>query len=207
MGELRQRGRIWWIRYYRNGRRHEESARTAKRTEAETLLKLREGDVAKGLPVSAKIGQLRFDEAAEDLLTDYRVNAKRALGHVERRVRKALKPWFGGRRMASITTADIRAYVAQRQADEAANATINRELAALKRMFSLAVQGGKLLQRPYIPMLQEDNVRRGFFEREQFDSVRRHLPEALSSVATFAYLTGWRTRSEILPMQWHQSRF
>ncbi len=80
MGELRQRGRIWWIRYYRNGRRHEESARTAKRGEAETLLKLREGDIAKGIPVSAKIGQFRFDEAAEDLLTDYRVNAKRALG-------------------------------------------------------------------------------------------------------------------------------
>jgi site-specific recombinase XerD len=39
--------------------------------------------------------------------------------------------------MASLTTADIRAYVAQRQADGYANATINRELAALKRMFTL----------------------------------------------------------------------
>jgi integrase len=58
-------------------------------------------------------------------------------------------------------------------------------------MFSLSVQGGKLLQRPYIPMLQED-------------SVRRHLPEPLRAVATFAYLTGWRTKSEILPTQWHQ---
>ena len=55
-------------------------------------------------------------------------------------------------------------------------------------------QAGKLLQRPYIPMLQENNVRRGFFEREQFDIVRAHLPEPLQAVATFAYLTGWRTR-------------
>lgn len=30
MGQLRKRGDIWWIRYYRNGRRYEESARTEK---------------------------------------------------------------------------------------------------------------------------------------------------------------------------------
>ena len=91
-----------------------------------------------------------------------------------------------------------------RQAEGAASATINWELAALKRMFTLAIQAGTLLQRPHIPMLGGDNVRRGFFERDQFDSVRRHLPSALQGVATFAYLTGWRTRSEILSLQWHQ---
>jgi hypothetical protein len=26
MGEIRKRGRIWWIRYYRNGQRIEESS-------------------------------------------------------------------------------------------------------------------------------------------------------------------------------------
>jgi hypothetical protein len=46
-----------------------------------------------------------------------------------------------------------------------ANATINRELAAFKRTFTLAIQAGKLVQRPFIPMLAEDNVRKGFFER------------------------------------------
>lgn len=28
MGSLRKRGGVWWIRYYRNGRRSEESANT-----------------------------------------------------------------------------------------------------------------------------------------------------------------------------------
>ena len=106
--------------------------------------------------------------------------------------------------MASLTTADVRAYVTQRQADKAANGTINRELSALKRMFTLACQGGKLLVAPHIPMLQEDNVRRGFFEREQFEAVRRRLPAEVQPVVTFAYLTGWRINSEVLTMQWHQ---
>ena len=40
------------------------------------------------------------------------------------------------------------------------NAEINRELAALKRAFSLAVKDGKLMVKPYIPMLKENNVRK-----------------------------------------------
>jgi integrase len=50
-------------------------------------------------------------------------------------------------------------------------------------------------------------TRTGFFEREQFESVRRNLPEALQPVISFAYITGWRIRSEILPLQWRQVDF
>jgi integrase len=83
-------------------------------------------------------------------------------------------------------------------------ATINRELALLKRMFTLAVQAGKLHTKPHIPMLREDNTRRGFFEREQFEAVRAALSAALRPVVTFAYVTGWRIKSEILPLEWRQ---
>ena len=89
----------------------------------------------------------------------------------------------------------------------AAAATVNRELAALERMFSLAVQGEQLQRMPYIEMLRENNARRGFFEREQFESVRAHLPAYARPAATFAYITGWRLKSEILPLQWRQVDF
>lgn len=94
MGELRQRGRTWWVRYYRNGQRHEESAHSRTKQAAIDLLRVREGDVAKGVPVSAKVGRLRFEEAATDVLNDYRTNGKRSLGHVERRVQLHLTPFF-----------------------------------------------------------------------------------------------------------------
>lgn len=99
---------------------------------------------------------------------------------------------------------NVRVLVTQRQTDRAANGTINREPSALKRMFTLACQAGKLLAAPHIPMLQEDNVRRGFFEREQFESVHRLLPAEVQPVVTFGYLTGWRINSEVLTLQWHQ---
>src|SRR5437764_1221275 len=115
MGQIRQVGRIWWIRYYRAGKRHEESSGSKKKSAAIDLLKKREGDVAHGLAVSPKIGRLRFEEAAADLLNDYRVNGKRSVDEVARRIEKHLAPYFAGRRMSVITTADIRSYVADRQ--------------------------------------------------------------------------------------------
>ncbi len=71
----------------------------------------------------------------------------------------------------------------------------------MKRMFSLALAAEKLLRRPHIPTLQENNVRKGFFEREQFRSVVKHFPEDLKPVMGVAYITGWRIKSEILTRQ------
>jgi integrase len=59
----------------------------------------------------------------------------------------------------------------------------------------------KLLMKPHIPMLKENNVRTGFFEREQFLSVQKHVPEDLRPLMAFFYLTGWR-HSEVLALQW-----
>ena len=204
MGELRQRGRIWWLRYYRDGRRFEESSGTDKYEKAKGILKEREGDAAKGVPYATSMGRLRFDEAMTDLETEYTVNKRDSLDHLKRRIALHLKPWFGGRRMTKITAADINAYVEHRQKKGAAAASINRELAILKRAYTLAIRAGKLLHahRPYIAMLAEHNVRTGFFEADQFTTVKGKLRPALQPVAEFAYLTGWRVQSEVLPLEW-----
>jgi integrase len=213
MGSLYRRGSIWWIKYYANGRPYRESSGSEREKDAKDLLKSREGKIADGIPVTPKVGRVTFEEASKDLLNEYLTNRRKTYDDLERRIDKHLTPAFGKRRLGSIQTADVRTFIAERQREirddkgkvtkhAASNAEINRELAALKRMFTLAVQGGKLHHKPHIPMLQEDNVRRGFFEKEQFESVRKHLPADLRPVVTFAYLTGWRTKSEILPLQW-----
>ena len=56
-------------------------------------------------------------------------------------------------------------------------------------------------------MLRENNVRTGFFEHDQFIAVRQHLPAHLKPVVTFAYITGWRVPSEVLPLEWRQVDF
>src|SRR5262245_23524386 len=103
-------------------------------------------------------------------------------------------------------SARIREYIAARQAAGASNGTVNRELAALKRAYTLAMQARKIGLRPHIPLLAEDNARQGFFERDQFETVCAHLPERVRPVAAFAYCTGWRLR-EVLGLTWDRVDF
>ena len=214
----RQKGRtVWMLKYDRDGRPIVESSGTDVKDEARDTLKLREAAIVKGAPVTNRSGRVRFEDLAADIVNEYKANGRRSLGHLERRIALHLRPDFGGRRASTITTSDIRAYIASRQVpvvgDDgtdrpgASNAEINRELAALKRMYTLAVQAEKLQHRPHIPMLEEHNVRKGFFERDQFEAVRTHLPTDLQHVATVAYLTGWRVPSEVLTLQWSQVDF
>lgn len=122
-------------------------------------------------------------------------------------VERHVLPFFGGKRAETITTADARKFILMRQEQGASNAEINRGTAILRRAFTFAIETGKLFSRPHVPMLRENNVRTGFFERDQFESVRRNLSDALRAVITFAFITGWRIRSEVLPLQWRQVDF
>jgi hypothetical protein len=46
----------------------------------------------------------------------------------------------------------------------------------MRQPFTLALEAEKIHRAPKIRPLQEDNIRSDFFEREQFEAVRRHLP-------------------------------
>lgn len=224
---LRKGSKKYWIKYVQHGRVIRESTETENIADARRQLRTREGDVVKGIPVDPDAGRITFEEAAADLLNDYAMNGKKTLDDVRRRIKKHLVPYFGNRRMVVITTADLRAYVAKRRAEGSAvrqrrkgkhavapdtpedrravsSAEINRELAVLKRMFSLAIQAGKLTYKPHFPMLQENNVRVGFLEHEHYLAILTHLPACMRPVVTFAYITGWRINSELLPMEWRQ---
>lgn len=71
-------------------------------------------------------------------------------------------------------------------------------------MFNLALHAEKIVRKPYIPTLAENNVRQGFFERSEFDAVLARLPEYLRPPLLFAYQVVWRVRSEILSLMWRQ---
>ncbi|HLW71070.1 MAG TPA: site-specific integrase [Candidatus Binataceae bacterium] len=51
-------------------------------------------------------------------------------------------------------------------------------------------------------MLHVENARKGFFEADQYRAIIEQLPEYLKPVAMAAYITGWRTKSELLSRQW-----
>lgn len=115
-----------------------------------------------------------------------------------------LRGFFGDYRALDITADRLVSYANARAAEKAAPATIVNELAALKRGFSLAVRAARLLHKPAFPTIRPDNVRKGFFERADFQALLTQLPEYLRAPITFAYLTGWRVHSEVLSLCWRQ---
>src|SRR5262249_50178246 len=76
-----------------------------------------------------------------------------------------------------------------------------RELATLSRMLRLGYAAGKVLRLPVIARLKEAAPREGFFERDQYDAVRRQLAPDLQVAVAIAYTYGWRIQSEVLQLE------
>jgi integrase len=204
MGSIYRRGEVYWIKYYRQGKPYRESTKSEKESDAKRLLKTREGEIAQGKIPGIYFDRIRFDELAEEFLAEYRINERKSLQRAEISVAH-LKDAFSGLRATVITTPCIQAYIETRIAEKAARATINRELAALKRIFSLGARQTppKVDKIPFIPMLKENNIRKGFFEHGDFIAIRDALPDYLKGFMTFAYKVGWRL-SEIMMLTWSQ---
>ncbi len=204
MGSIYKRGNLYWIKYSRRGKTYRESSESDKRMVARELLAKREGEIAQGKIPGIHFEKVLFDELAEDLLTDYRINQKKSTWRAEISVEN-LKKHFKGFRVVEISTARIKSYIQARLEEGAANATINRELSALKRMLNLGAQctPPKVDRVPHVPMLKESNARKGFFEHSEFLALRDALPPYIKGAATFGYKTGWRL-SEILDLEWSQ---
>ena len=80
-------------------------------------------------------------------------------------------------------------------------------LACLKRMFKLALQQtpSKVARIPHIPMLEERNIRSGFFEHEDFLALRGVLPDYAKVPVTIAYYSGMRM-GEVFSLDWTEGK-
>ncbi len=206
---LRMKGSsVLWIKYHRNGKPIRESARTTKVKEAEKFLRGRLAAISSGTFLGPKLEKVRISELAEDLIREYRINGRKSIDDLEARWKLHLEPFFGALRAIEVTSQLVARYIDARQQEGAENATINRELAALKRMFNLARQSTppKVNSVPYIAMLRENNIRTGFLESKQHDSLAAETGKVglwLRTMFETGYTYGWR-HEELLALRARQ---
>jgi integrase len=204
--------RFFYIQYYRDGARYVENTHTDKITAAKGLLRKRLGSEVFIAPKAEKV---TFDELAADVVTDYEQNERNSLSRLQRSVVHLAK-FFRGQRAININGATASEYAVLRRKQPveegshegistgAAIATVNRELAALRRMFNLGKKNGKVrFVLPTISLTKENNTRKGFLEHDQYRQLRTVLPEYARSVLVAMYYTGMRI-GEVLAIQWNQ---
>ena len=203
----RRQSHVYWIRLTIAGRKHRESTGERDRDKAQAIHDRREREL-RAQPEDVGVGKtFTLTALGRLLLEDYQANGHRQA----KRARLSfdhLKRHLGSRTpAANITARTLKAYVRSRLGEGAARATINRELSAIGRAFTLAMRDGIITTRPHIQKLRENNARKGFVEREEFGRLLPCLPPHLRPLLRVAYITGWRTKSELLPMTWSQVDF
>ena len=94
----------------------------------------------------------------------------------------------------------------ERQEEGYAPGTIRKDMAAIKRAFNLAIRGGHLDTKPYIPNVRVQDAREGFLTLAEVEAVAREIGPDLAPVVRFAAWTGWRKR-EVLGLRWARVDF
>ncbi len=204
-GEIRTSA-VWWLKYTLNGQPQRESSGETSRAKAIEHLKARVGEIATGDFIGVAAKRTTLGDLVTLLREDYQRTARKSWRRAEQAVAH-LRDFFGQDRPAHTITPDlISRYIAQRQDEQVAPATIKYECAILRRLYTLGLKMSKVARKPYVPSIEVSNTRTGFFTEAEITAVLGHLPEAVAPVVEFLYLTGWRV-GEALPLQWRQLDF
>jgi len=202
-GELK-RTRVWYVKYYANGKPVTLPAETEDHNDALSFLRRKMADAAEqritDLPERVTMNQL-FDL----LLEWYRLRERRTTYDLECLIRRAdddhkepgpVRAWFGKLRANTMTSSAIARYVAERRREvpRPANGTINRALAYVRRAMKLgAQQDPPLVMRvPHFDMLPNADPREGTLPHEKYKAVRDLLPAYARVALVIGYHTGAR---------------
>jgi integrase len=203
-GRVYLRGTTYWIQYNIRGETIRESAHSDKENVAAKLLRARLSEVHRGRLLTPMAEKVTLSEMRQALLDDYKLKGNRSIADAGRSA-DYLVAYFEGQgitRALDVTAEKVVRYVNLRK-EQVSNASVNREMAALRRMYNVMVEAGRLSRDhvPAVPHLQEAEPRQGFLEPAEFARLRDALPEHLKEPASFLYAVGWRVGA-MRTLQW-----
>lgn len=190
---------VWWIRYFADGKKHRE--KVGKKSLAIKRYQIRKTEIYEGRYFPLRHGPT-IEALKEDLFENYRMN-NQILQPIET-CWKRMQSTFAGMRAESLTTANVNRYIADRAAEGYSNASINRDLAMLKRMFHLGARSTppKVRKLPVFPqMLREAPPRSGFVVDAQYRAMMAQpIPTWTQCFIALAYKFGLR-KQELLALR------
>ena len=201
--EKRQDGtKAWYYDFMYHRVRYRGIGGTTKTQALRALEKHRQEVLDDEFGLSKTLLNPRIDKFAENYLT----RRKHMRSHLrdDLSVRTLLKH-FKGRTLLSIRPQHIEDYISHRLRNGVSNATINRELACLKRMYNMAIKWGEARRNPVndVDFLKEPPGRTRFLSVEESQRLLFYCADHLKPIVMTALNTGMR-KMEILTLKWDQ---
>lgn len=199
-----QRGQIWYVDYYYDGRRIRRKVGSEK--DAENALAAIKADILRGEYRFKKDRKIRFEDFAKEYLDYAKIN-KRSWGRDESSLKRLL-PFFGNCLLSKITVRHIEEYKRMRL-DKVKTGTINRELASLKHMFTIAEKLGKFDDKnpvKQVKFFQERQYVMKILDREEINRLIDAAADHLKPILIIAVSTGMR-KGEIFNLRWSDIDF
>lgn len=198
-----KKGKNWYIDYYLKGRRKRRKIGTSKKLAQQVLndvhLKIAKGEYL-GVYDEKKI---LFEEFSQQYLAFSKAN--KAESTYQRRDKVSVSHLitaFQERYLFDITPRMVEKYKAKRL-EKVAPATVNRELACLKHMYTKAIEWGYLKTNPVkaVKLLKEPPGRLRYLRPEEVKKLLDVCRGYLRSIVITALNTGMR-KGEILALRW-----
>jgi site-specific recombinase XerD len=201
---LYKRGNTWWIDYYIDGQRVRENTNTTSKRRAEDMLAKIRTEVVEGrLNLQRVRSSPSFSDFSEKYL-EYSLQNKKPSSHKRDCLSvKHLDAFFGKRTLRDIQPMLIEHYKKRRGDEGKSPATINREMACLKHMFTIAISWKQAYENPVkqIRMLHEDNEVTNVISYEDEELLLANAAPHLRDILICALDTGMR-RSEMFELRW-----
>lgn len=200
---LFKRGKVWWMAIAYQGKQIRKSTGTSDRRLAGAILaKVRVNIIEGRFFDTLEEKERTVDEMMERYLREHII--KRASQESHGYYSKNLLSFFGQYTLAEVTPKLIVQYKAERYAKGVTPATINRELAAMKAAFNLAIREWEWCRdNPVskVSMEKEDNKRDRWLTYEEEEGLIAVSSPWLREIIIFALHTGMRM-GEILALTW-----
>lgn len=200
-----KRGSVYWYHFLFNGEHIQKSTkqgnpRTARQIEAAHRTALARGEIGieerKAAPMFAELAK-RFVAHVEAR----HENKPQTVAFYAAKLSRLLEfPGFAAARADRIDEGVIESYVVGRRA-AVGPATVNRELATLRRILRLAYEWKELQRVPRIRLLSGERVRDFVLSRQQQKSYLDFCPQPLRDMAVLMLETGLRI-GETLNLEW-----
>jgi site-specific recombinase XerD len=197
---------IWWVRYVDDqGRLHRE--KVGPKALALKVYHKRRTEIQERRFFPERLR--RREALVGDTIDDYLTTIKDRLHSYRDRLRYASlwKSALAGKTLRQVVPGDVERYIGKRVA-EVSPATVNRELAFLKRVFQVAIGDGYADINPVraVKMFKENNKRVRFLSETEEERLHAQLSQSDWSLVEFALQTGLR-QAEQFHLRWENIDF